>query len=201
MAVSPPAVTVRPVPDRAEGKLTMDIRRRRIAALAATAFLAIFGSLLATTWSPTSLALVSPAAADDEGGDDDGDDDDGDDGGQVPAGGVSTGAGGAAQDDDGAGDDDGGADDDGGDDDADDGGQAPGAAGGGDDDADDGGQVPAGGVSTGAGGAADVVSVREAATSDGSNQGIPAGALLAAGGLGALAVGAVALRRFAGRQA
>ena len=115
------------------------VLRRLVAALAA-ALLAGLGLAVATSWSPTTVGLVTAATADDDGGgddDDDGVDDQGDDdGGQVPAGGVQTGMGGAAQSDDDGGDDD---DDHGGDDQGD----------------DDGGPVPAGGVQTGMGGAAE----------------------------------------------
>ena len=148
-----------------KGTCTMRTMLRRMVALLAITLLGGTGVALATAWSPTA-ALVAPAAADDDDGG--GDDDDGGDGGQAPAGGVDTGLGGAAGDDDGAGGDDDGAggDDDGGDDD---GGQgapapapAPAPAAAGDDDGaggdDDSGQVPAGGVQTGFGGTAETVS-------------------------------------------
>ncbi|MGH9210069.1 MAG: hypothetical protein ACRD2C_05235 [Acidimicrobiales bacterium] len=113
---------------------------RRVA-IAALALVGVVGSVMAVAWSPTSLALVQPAAAGDD------DDDDG---------------------------------------------------GGGDDDS---GQVPAGGIDTGAGGTADLVSDRDAGRAEtGAAARIPSGALvLAAGGLAALA-GRLVMTKLAGRQ-
>jgi hypothetical protein len=68
--------------------------RQRLAAVVAMALLGATG-LAVAAWSPASVGLVTAASADD-GSDDDGSGGDDDDGGQVPAGGVDTGQGGAA---------------------------------------------------------------------------------------------------------